>query len=279
MPRARLTALALAAALAALVLVARSLRVDATETALATQRYEDLYYVPPPAWLKVFALGHDEALADLLWVRALVYFGDELTERGQVRHALKYADAIVTLDPDFKRVYRWAGVAGMYKPVDVTPEEIRAAVEFLERGAERFPDDGELAFDLGASYLFELAPRLEDPAEKERARRLGVEYLQSAARLGGGPDWLVFTNMGQLMRLGETERAIAHLVEMYSIVQDEATRRQIAVELESLRRRADAEGLEEAWRDLDERRLRELPYTDRGLFMLLDSVRDREIEP
>lgn len=279
MTRSRITALALLGASVLLVLVARTLRLEATETALATQRYEDLYYVPPPAWLEVFSLGHDEALADLLWVRALVYFGDELKERGQVRHALKYADAIVTLDPDFKRVYRWAGVAGMYKPVDVSPEEIREAVEFLERGAARFPNDGELAFDVGASYMFELAPRLEDPEEKERARRVGLEYLQSAARLGSGPDWLVFTNMTQLMRLGETERAIAHLMEMYSIVDDEATRQQIATELEALRHRAEAEGLEAAWHDLDERRFLELPYTDRGLFMLLDSVRDREIEP
>lgn len=279
MTRSRITALAWVGASIVLVLSARALRLEATETALGTQRYEDLYYVPPPAWLKVFSLGHDEALADLLWVRALVYFGDELKERGQVRHALKYADAIVTLDPDFKRVYRWAGVAGMYKPVDVSPEEIREAVEFLERGAARFPTDGELAFDVGASYLFELAPRLEDPEEKERARRVGIEYLQSAARLGGGPDWLVFTNTTQLVSLGETERAIAHLMEMYSIVDDEATRRQIATELEGLRHRAEAEGLEAAWRDLDERRFLELPYTDRDLFMLLDSVRDREIEP
>jgi tetratricopeptide (TPR) repeat protein len=271
-------ALVLVLACLAIAVGARTLRVEATATLLSHQRYEDLYYVPPPAWLKVFSLGHDEALADLLWVRALVYFGDELTERGQVRHALKYTEAIVTLDPDFKRAYRWAGVAGMYKPVEVSPEEIREAIAFLERGAARFPNDGELAWELGASYAFELAPRLTDPAEKEHARRSGVEYMQIAARLGAGPDWLVFTNMNQLMRLGETEQAIAHLEEMYSIVDDDATRQQIARELEALRNRAEAEGLEEAWQDLEERRLRELPYVDRGLFMLLDSVRDRDAE-
>ena len=42
------------------------------------------------------------------------------------------------------------------------------AVEFLERGARRFPDDGEMAWDLGASLAYELVPRVDDPEEKER---------------------------------------------------------------------------------------------------------------
>ena len=41
------------------------------------QTYEDLYYLPPTDWLRVFSFGWDEAAADLIWMRALVYFGDE----------------------------------------------------------------------------------------------------------------------------------------------------------------------------------------------------------
>ena len=46
------------------------------------QRYEDLYYLPPPAWLAVMSLGHREAFADVVWMKGLVYVGDEFREDG-----------------------------------------------------------------------------------------------------------------------------------------------------------------------------------------------------
>src|SRR5690606_22453033 len=104
--------------------------------------------------------------------------------RGQVRHVFHYADAILALDPHFKRVYRWVGTTGMYRPAGVGVEEIRRSTEYLERAARLFPDDGKLAWDAGASLAFELAPHVEDPEEKERVRARGVEYMQTAARLG-----------------------------------------------------------------------------------------------
>jgi len=107
----------------------------------ATESYEDIYYLPPPGWLPVFSLGHRQALADLIWMRALIYFGEEMGERGAMRHVFDYGEAIIRLDPDFRRVYRWIGMAGIYRPNAVSEADTRRAMSFLERGVARFPED------------------------------------------------------------------------------------------------------------------------------------------
>lgn len=259
-----------------LAMTGRELRLRATDHYLATQTYEDIYHLPPPDWLRPFALGYDEALANLLWMRALVYFGEELVHRGQVRHVFDYAEAIITLDPEFEAAYRWAGTAGMYRPVETSVDDMRTAISFLERGARHFPDDGELAWDLGASLVFELIPRIDDPAEKERIRALGVEHLETAARLGAGPDWLVFTNATELRRLGRVEQAIRHLEEMYSTVRDEQTRERIANELAALRNERYAEAFRRANEELERDRRRDFPYVSTDLYLLLGPRLDRK---
>ncbi len=234
-----------------------------------TQTYEDVYYVPPEEWLPTLSLGYREALADLLWMRALIYFGDELIHQGDVTYALDYADAILALDPDFRAVYRWAGTAGMYNAVGTTVEDVQASIEFLRRGADRFPEDGAMAWDLGASLTFELVPFLDDPEAKERARAEGVAHLQAAARLGGGPPWLVLTNATQLRRLGQTEQAIRHLEEMYGMVEDESVRARIEEELTALRSQAFTEALQRSWLEHEQARQRDLPYVDSTLYLFL----------
>jgi len=235
----------------------------------ATQRYEDVYYVPPPHWLPVMSLGFDRALADLLWIRALLYFGEEVEHRGDVEHAYDYADAILALDPDFRRVYRWIAMAAMYRPGGFTIADVRRGIDYLELGVERFPDDGELAWDLGASLAHELAPHLEDPEEKREARRRGVAHMQAAARRGAGPPWLVLSNASQLLRLGQTEQAIRHLEEMYASVDDPDVRRGIERRLAELRSQAAAEALRQTVQELEARRATSFPYVPPGLFLLL----------
>jgi len=265
----RFVPLIVALSLVVLAVGTRELRVAASDHAEATVRYEDVYYVPPPEWLPVFSLGHDEALADLLWMRSLIYFGEEIIQRGDVEHIFAYADAILALDPDFRKVYHWAGSAGMYRTTETSVEDMYRAVEFLERGARRFPDDGEMAWDLGASLAYELVPRVHDPEEKERLRLRGVEHMQVAARLGAGPDWLVLTNATELRRLGRMDQAIRHLEEMYAAVEDPQTKALIHNEILALRGAAHAEALEQSIENLERRRRAEYPYLDSGLFLLL----------
>lgn len=247
----------------------RWLRVSALEHGLATQRYEDVYYLPPARWLPVLSLGYEEALADLLWLRSLIYFGQELEHDGRVRHIFEYADAMLQLDPHFKRAYLWVGMSGMYRPGGNTIDDVRRTIPYLRRAAELFPDDGDVAWELGASLTYELAPLVDDPDEKDALKEEGAHHLQRAVRLGEGPPWLALSNASQLQRLGRAEQAIRHLTETYDLVQDEATRQRIRARIAQLQSQTQAEAFLRGQEELEERRRREFPYVDPGFYPLL----------
>ena len=70
-------------------------------------------------------------------------------------HISKYKNVeyhVVRLDPDFLRAYRWVGMAGMYRPTGVGPDEVRRSIEYLKRGFARFPESGELAWELAHAW-------------------------------------------------------------------------------------------------------------------------------
>ncbi len=273
-----------ARALAALTLVGLltgvwALRTRAMERYLASQTYEDIYYLPPPEWLQVMSLGHRRALADLIWLRALIYFGDEFENQGAVRHVFNYGESMLALDPDFQRVYRWVGVAGVYTPTGSPPEVMRRAIDVLRRGVARFPNDGELAWDAGATIVYELLPHL-DPDDPNRTALLeeGNEHMMAAARLGAGPAWLVLTNATTLQKLGENERELRHLEEMYAMIRDPAVKAQIETRLATLRDQAYSEAFRIANEEFEARRLAEFPYMPPTLYFFVSDPIEASIE-
>jgi len=237
---------------------------------LGTQTYEDIYYLPPPEWLGVMSLGHRHALADLIWLRALIYFGDEFANRGAVKHVFNYGESMLALDPDFRRVYRWVGVAGVYTPTGSPREFIERSIDVLRRGVERFPDDGELAWDAGATITYELLPNLpKDDPNRERLEAEGNDYMMAAARLGEGPAWLVLTNASSLRKLGQKDRELRHLEEMYAVIRDPKVKAQIEIRLSQLRDQAYAEAFRSANEEFELRRLEAFPYMPSTLYFFV----------
>lgn len=264
------TRVALLLALVGVLTGVWSLRTRAMEQYLETQTYEDIYYLPPPQWLQVMSLGHRRALADLIWLRALIYFGDEFENQGAVRHVFDYGESMLALDPDFGRVYRWVGVAGIYTPTGSPPDVVRRAIDVLRRGVARFPDDGELAWDAGATIVYELLPQLdEDDPDRTQLLEEGNQHMMAAARLGAGPAWLVLTNAATLSKLGETDRELRHLEEMYAMIRDPKVRAQIENRLAILRDQAYSEAFRSANEEFEQRRLEEFPYMPPTLYFFV----------
>lgn len=266
----RTTGLIALLALCGLAAGADRLRASAHGDFAESQAYEDVYYLPPRAWLPVVSLGWDEALADLIWMRALVYYGDQFAHRGRVEFVYEYVEAMEELDPNFIAMYRWVGTAGLYRPQAITPADIERAVEIMERGAERHPEDGELAWDIGAILVFELPPMLEDiPGAPDRARERGMPYLMTASRLGAAPEWAALSNASILARIGRTDQAARHLEEMYLATDDPATRARMEAAIRDLRQRAQADAFMAVMRQMEAERQRDYPYMAPSLYLLI----------
>ena len=263
------TALALILWLSLSAAGARSARWHAEGHFLATQSYEDRYYLPPPEWLRVLSLGHSEALAGLIWLKSLVYFGEELVHRGNVANLYRYADAMIALDPYFEKVYRWVASGAIYRTGTVTVDDEQRAIRYLEQGVRRFPDDGELAWDLGANYVYELVPMLATQAEKAEARRRGVEHLRVAALSGHGPPWLALSASTEFAKLGQAEQEMRYLEELYPQLSDPAMKLQVEARLARLRSRSYVEAVRRAGEEFEAAHVRDYPYLHPTLYLLL----------
>jgi tetratricopeptide (TPR) repeat protein len=251
------------------------------------QTYEDVYYLPAPDELLLASLGHRAALADLIWMKALVYFGDELANRGNVKNLFRYTDAMLALDETFTRVYRWVASAAIYRTGEVTIEDVKAAIRYLERGTRLFPDDPELAWDLGATYAYELVPMLPIGPAREEARRKSLDYLEMAALHGAGPAWLGLTTAGALDKLGRKEQAVRHLEDLYAVATDPAIKDALARKLTAMRTSAYVDAMRAANEELEAARRRDFPYLNPSLYMLVgkrppvdgDGLRMRNFDP
>jgi tetratricopeptide (TPR) repeat protein len=131
-----------------------------------------IFLLPKKEVLKVMAMGYQHTLADLLWIRAVQFFGGNYTTlirpgfeyRGEGIRNLIYT--IQYLDPDFWRLYQFGGfvfVEGM--------KDYEEAIRILEMGADHYPDDHELLFDAAFNAFF----YLED---YEKARDLALRAAQ-----------------------------------------------------------------------------------------------------
>lgn len=256
------------AALALCAYLTRELRLSAFRVNLESQSYEDRYYLPPEGWLPLMSLGFRAALADLIWCRSLVYFGEEMAHRGNVKHAFEYTDAVLTLDPSFRSAYQWISTAALYRPDGSYDDGLRAA-NYLKRALERWPNDGELHWRYASVLRFELAPMLEEGPRKTHLMELSAPHLAIASSLGAGPPWLALNSAGLLERVGKKEQAIKHLEEVYGTVQDEATKRKIEERLSALRSEAFVEAMRTANADFERARHEAYPYLSPGLFMLV----------
>jgi hypothetical protein len=242
-------------------------RVDSQRHYASTQRYEDTYFVPPPFWLGVFSLGYREALADLLWMRMLVYFGEEAIQKGPTRYLYDYADAVLSLDPYFIRAYRWIAITGAYRPKNRGRVDIDKAVSYLERASALAPDDGLVAWDLGAFYQYELLPLLKDEGERAECKRKAVEQMRVAVLRGAAPSWATLSTAGQLERMGRREQQITFLQEAYTQASSAEDRAAIASQLAYLKSASFAEAFQRELAQAEEQRARSFPYLDLELFL------------
>jgi hypothetical protein len=226
----------------------------------------DQLYLPRPSALTAMSLGHHELTADLVFVRALIYFGTQLSGTRDYRWLENYLDTIVKLDPQWRRPYRWAGVATMYDGRTITNKSVMQSSHFLELGAKQFPDDWELPFMLGCNYLFEL--RTDDPAQKAEWRRIGGEYVRHAALLGGAPPWVPLLAATILREGGDTEAAARHLEEVYLSTNDPATREEVRKRLMSIAN-AELPRIERERAAFEKTWLSTVPYVPADFFVVL----------
>lgn len=134
----------------------------------------NMLFVPPPALTRHLATGHENVIADGLWLGLLQYYGDRILYDPERRHMVNLApmfELITDLDPTFWFAY-WLGAWAL-----VDNDEADAAAALLEKGHKKNPTDynypylkGFVQF-LGKGAYAEAAVSFEKAATYDEAPR------------------------------------------------------------------------------------------------------------
>src|SRR5689334_8707790 len=79
----------------------------------------NLVYLPPASRLQHSSFGFREALADLVWIRAIIATGHPSIGQ-RLDFVARYLEVISTLAPRFHRPYAWGGVVSIYGGQKIT---------------------------------------------------------------------------------------------------------------------------------------------------------------
>jgi tetratricopeptide (TPR) repeat protein len=218
-----------------------------------------------------------EFMADINWIRTLIYYGSSSIGRSSFRYLNKLLDNVIVLDPKFKRVYGWAGQAVVWKAARATYEEFETSVKYLEKGVEAFPNDFEMLRSLGLRYWLDL--RADTEEERQAHREKGSQYIERAMRVPGAPLGAATLAASLRTKMGQRERAIEDLREMILATEDTKIQKQLLVRYrQMLDKPADADELEAFKNKMVSEMKTHLPYGPPALYLILGPPPSKRVD-
>jgi hypothetical protein len=243
-------------------------KVGATTLRRDTAPDEHLFYLPGNAELRVLAGGYREALADLIWVSTVSYFGEHLLRGRRIDYLERYLEAVIALDPKFRRVYKWGGTVVMYNLRTITRASVEASTRVYEAGRRRFPNEWEFPFRIGINYYFEL--QTDDEAERKQLRRIGAKYVREASLLPGAPAYLAGLAAKMYSKWGQAELARAHLEEVLVTVKDPRVREYARTRLaDMLKTTEETSSVERPLEAIAREQRKKYPFLGTDLYLVL----------
>lgn len=234
--RLQVPALVLVAALGALAVDTSLPRADATRVVRTAD--QALLFVPDAGTVRTAAMGFEEPLADLFWVRTVLVFGERFGAAGGgawLEWLERMIEAVHTLDPGWRTPYFYGGtILRVSGDIDGSDAVFAAARENL-------PDDPFFPFSLGMNaYLYR-----DDAAT-------AAELIGAAAELPGAPSWYSAAAAAMRQRSGQRAAGIQYLEEVRRTTTDPAIQADTERQLARLRHNDLVDGWAEAcrtWRD------------------------------
>ncbi|MBI4619763.1 MAG: hypothetical protein HY739_06340 [Desulfobacterales bacterium] len=180
--------------------------------------FESLLYLPSGKFIKTAALGFDELLADLLWVKAVAYFGGHYLTDKQYDWLYHILDIVTTLDPRFEYVYEFGGIV-----LSIEANQIKESVALLKKGMEHHPTAWRLPFLLGFIHFYYL-----------NDYKVAAHYIEKASFLPNRPDFLPGLAATFYTKAHTPELGIEFLTRVYNSTNDERVRRNIEKKIKEI---------------------------------------------
>jgi hypothetical protein len=222
--------------------------VKADQQRPASARAEELSYLPNGKYLRLAALGYDQLVADLLWLKVVQHYGDGAETTEGFQWAYHAVDVLTDVDPTFAFAYQATGVM-----LTVWAHLPRESAAILAKGVKNNPHVWELPFFLAYDHYYEL----NEP-------KIAAEYLRMAAALPKAPEYLPHLAARMTVESGEPGAALEFLQRLHQQTQDDTLREALELKMREVVAERDLQFLEEGVRRYKER-YRRFPSTLRDL--------------
>lgn len=175
-------------------------------------------YIPTGKLLPYLSFGHDQLLADLLWLKTILYFGHHYVTDRNYPYLYHLLEIITDLDPRFAEPYLFGGIV-----LSMEGDAIEESNLILEKGMRNLPQNWRFPFFLGFNHWYYLDDRAQ-----------AAEYISMASRLDGAPPYLPRLAATLYSEVGRRDAALSFLRELYRQTRDERIRDQITKKLNKL---------------------------------------------
>ncbi len=180
-----------------------------------------ILYLPSGEHLGPACLGYEGAVADLLWIRAILYFGGSHgAQPDDDWYVWLYymLDLVTDLSPHFEAPYKYGGVM-----LRISPEWVEASNLIMAKGMANNPDEWYFPFSIAMNY------HLRDDMQRS------AEFLQIAASKPDAPFYLANLAASLLNETDQEEVALHFLMQEYETAPDEKRRNAIYVKIHETR--------------------------------------------
>jgi len=136
---------------------------------IGTKVVEELMYFPSGKFLKPAVIEYQTAMADLVWLRAIQYYGQHLMTNQRYEYLDHIFDILSVLDRRFTGAFHFGSLVLAWDA-----RQVQGALKLLHIGINHNPLNWQLCFDAGfinymltkdyvaAGYYFEIASKLPE---------------------------------------------------------------------------------------------------------------------
>ena len=198
-----------------------------------SQTVESFLYLPSGTFLKGAALGYDEMLADLLWIKAVGYFGGHIRTDRNYTWLAHLLDVVTTLDPLYQYPYEFGGVvlAAEVGEVDKSIALLKKGMKNVSRNDPRY---WYFPFFLAYDYMYHKDDYLT-----------AAHYLEQAVKFSQSPAYLPRLVARLYANADSPEVAVTFLQEMIKATEKQDLRDRLKERLHQVIHRANMKMLKQ----------------------------------
>jgi len=183
---------------------------------------EDMLYLPSGKFLKGAALAYDEMLADVLWIKAIGYYGGHAKTDQDYRWLHHIITVITILDPLFQYPYEFGGVV-----MAAEMGQVDNSLAILQKGMENIPKAHKrywyLPFFTAFNYMY-----------YKQDYKKAAAYLEIASKFPGSPKYLPLLTARLYANTDSSDSAIPFFCKKTQTTESEELKAQLIKRLYTL---------------------------------------------